>query len=100
MGDWIFELASLAKVTKGRAPIQLVWTRDDDLRGGFYRPMALHHVEAGVVWPGRGAGWGPRSLRPSLFPKNPFWLEFPHNGIAAHTPAALRHSPSPMSRSP
>src|SRR5260370_27916205 len=53
MGDWIFELVSLAKVTNGRTPIQLIWTRDDDLRGGFYRPMALHHVEAGVHSPRR-----------------------------------------------
>jgi isoquinoline 1-oxidoreductase beta subunit len=29
-------------------PVKIVWTREDDVRGGYYRPMFVHHVEVGV----------------------------------------------------
>ena len=29
-------------------PVKLVWTREDDIRGGYYRPMHVHRVEIGV----------------------------------------------------
>jgi isoquinoline 1-oxidoreductase beta subunit len=38
VGDWTVELAQVAKAIKGRAPVHLVWTREDDIKGGFYRP--------------------------------------------------------------
>jgi isoquinoline 1-oxidoreductase beta subunit len=40
LGDWTVELAEVAKAINGRAPVRVVWTREDDLRGGFYGPMA------------------------------------------------------------
>lgn len=57
VGDWTAELASIAKAINGRAPVHLVWTREDDIKGGFYRPMVLHRVKAGVDADGRIAGW-------------------------------------------
>ncbi len=44
------EAASIAKRFKG-TPVKLVWSREDDIRGGYYRPMHVHRVEIGV---GRG----------------------------------------------
>ncbi len=97
MGDWIFELASLAKVTKGRVPIQLVWTRDDDLRGGFYRPMALHHVEAGLDARGRIAGWRHRIVSQSIFTNTPFERVAVKDGIDASSIEGVVDSPYAMS---
>ncbi len=37
VSDYIVEACKIAKVAK--APLKLVWTREDDLRSGFYRPM-------------------------------------------------------------
>jgi len=30
-----------------RSPIKLVWSREDDVHGGYYRPMHVHRVEVG-----------------------------------------------------
>jgi len=57
IGDWTAELAEVAKAINGRAPVHLVWTREDDIKGGFYRPMVLHRVKAGIGADGRIAGW-------------------------------------------
>src|SRR5882724_10513977 len=41
------EAAAIAKRLKG-TPVKLVWTREDDVRGGYYRPMHAHRVEIGI----------------------------------------------------
>lgn len=40
--DYVVEAAQLAKVVK--KPLKVVWTREDDMRGGYYRPMNYHKV--------------------------------------------------------
>jgi len=46
--DYIAEVASIAKATDGRYPVRLIWTREDDITGGRYRPLNLHRIDAGV----------------------------------------------------
>lgn len=46
--DWIAEAAHILKATGERAPIHLVWTREDDMRAGYYRPMVHHRVLVGL----------------------------------------------------
>ena len=41
------EAAAVAKRMRG-VPIKLVWTREDDVQGGYYRPMFAHRFEMGV----------------------------------------------------
>jgi len=67
MGDWIIELASVAKAMNVRAPIQLIWTRDDDLHGGYSRPMALHTVEASLSPNGKITNWRHRVVSQPIF---------------------------------
>jgi isoquinoline 1-oxidoreductase beta subunit len=81
MGDWIVELSEIAKSFKGRAPVQLVWTRDDDIRGGFYRPMVLHHLKAGMDAQGRISGWQHTIVSQSIFMGTPFERMTVKNGI-------------------
>jgi isoquinoline 1-oxidoreductase beta subunit len=42
------EAAAIAKRMHG-VPIKLVWTREDDVQGGYYRPMFAHRVEMGIA---------------------------------------------------
>jgi len=40
-----------------RAPIKLIWTREDDVRGGYYRPLFAHRVEVGIGKDGMPLAW-------------------------------------------
>lgn len=54
--DWVAELAEVLKAIGGRRPVKLMWTREDDLAGGYYRPMFLHRYRIGVDEKGHIAG--------------------------------------------
>lgn len=55
--DFAAELANALKAIDAEAPVKLVWTREDDIRGGSYRPMYVHRLEGAVSDDGRIAGW-------------------------------------------
>ena len=38
------ELAEVAKAIGPSRPVKLVWTREDDIRGGYYRPLFVHRL--------------------------------------------------------
>ena len=46
--DYIVEVVTIAKATGGKYPVKLLWTREDDITGGRYRPVTYHHVSAGL----------------------------------------------------
>jgi isoquinoline 1-oxidoreductase subunit beta len=53
--DYISEVASIAKATGGKYPVRLIWTREDDITGGRYRPLNYHHVTAAIGKDGKVA---------------------------------------------
>jgi isoquinoline 1-oxidoreductase beta subunit len=56
--DYIVEAVSIAKAYGADGtPIKLQWTREDDIRGGLYRPMYFHKLEAGLDDQGHLNGW-------------------------------------------
>ncbi len=62
--DFIVEAALLAKESNGA--VKVVWTRDDDLRHGYYHAVAAEHLEAGLDRNGRVTGWLHRTALPSI----------------------------------
>jgi isoquinoline 1-oxidoreductase beta subunit len=72
VADVAAEAASIAKAISGRAPVKLLWTREDDIRGGRYRPMFLHRVRAGLDAGGRVVAWQQRAVGQSLLKGTPF----------------------------
>ncbi|APE44126.1 twin-arginine translocation pathway signal protein [Sulfitobacter alexandrii] len=50
------ELAEVAKAA-GPGTYKLVWTREDDLHGGYYRPLTVHRMRAGLTEDGTLTGW-------------------------------------------
>ncbi|MCI0687043.1 MAG: molybdopterin-dependent oxidoreductase, partial [Sporichthyaceae bacterium] len=48
------------------APVKTVWTREDDVRGGYYRPAYLHRVRIGLGADGRPVAWLHRIVGPGI----------------------------------
>lgn len=65
--DYVLEAVNIAKAINGRAPVKLVWTREDDMRAGFYRPQYLHRVSAGLDAAGQPIVWHQRIVGQSIF---------------------------------
>jgi len=56
--DVVAETAEIVKASRAlKAPIRNVWAREDDIRGGFYRPMAVNHLEAALGEDGLPKAW-------------------------------------------
>src|SRR5256885_13147096 len=53
--DFVSEAVSVAKAAG--VPVKTVWTREDDIKGGYYRPAFLHRVEAGIDDKGKPVAW-------------------------------------------
>jgi isoquinoline 1-oxidoreductase beta subunit len=65
------EAATIAKKFKG-TPVKLVWSREDDIRGGYYRPMHVHRVEIGVGRDGLPDAWRHVVVGQSILAGTPF----------------------------
>ena len=73
------EAALIAKRLRG-TPVKLVWTREDDVRGGYYRPMHAHRVEIGIGPDGLPAAWHHVVVGQSLLAGTPFAMMI-KNGV-------------------
>ena len=56
-GDYVAEAVMIAKAIDGRAPVKLIWTREDDMAAGRYRPMSYHIMEATLDGDGNISAW-------------------------------------------
>jgi isoquinoline 1-oxidoreductase beta subunit len=68
--DFVVEAAHVAKGLDH--PVKVVWTRDDDIRGGYYRPMAVHRLEGALDTEGKPAAWRQRIVTQSILAGSPF----------------------------
>ena len=79
--DVIVEAVSVAKAIGWRAPVKVQWTREDDMRGGRYRPMYVHALKAGLDADGRLVAWQNRIVGQSIVSNTPFAQGMVKNGI-------------------
>ncbi len=47
MNDYMVQAAAIARAVPG-VPVQLIWSREDDMRRDYYRPGGWHSFEAGI----------------------------------------------------
>jgi len=64
-------------------PVKLVWSREDDLMFGKFRPMTAHHIEAGFDDSGKLVAWHHRIVSES---------------VVAYTAAMAGTRPAPVDR--
>jgi isoquinoline 1-oxidoreductase beta subunit len=78
--DYAIEAALVSKELGG-TPVKVVWTREDDVRHGFYHTVTAERFEAGVDANKKVVAWRHRSASPSILstfapdPKHPFFIE-------------------------
>ena len=51
------EVAEIAKAAGGNGSWKLLWTREDDMIGGYYRPLTVHKMKGGLDEDGNIVGW-------------------------------------------
>jgi len=68
--DFVIEAAEVAKAA-GK-PVKTVWTREDDIRGGYYRPLAVHRLEGAIDEKGAPVAWRQRIVSQSIVAGSPF----------------------------
>jgi len=81
--DYVMEAAQVVKAIGGRAPVKLVWLREDDMRAGYYRPLFHHRLEAALDGEGRLAAWRHRLVGQSILAGSPFERVMVKDGIDA-----------------
>ncbi len=70
--DYVIEAVTIAQAIKGRVPIKLVWTREDDMRAGYYRPVYLHSIRGAVDANGAPSAWHHRVVGQSIMTGSAF----------------------------
>ncbi len=68
--DFVVEAVHVAKAAK--APVKVVWTREDDIRGGWYRPMWHDRFVAGLDASGNPVAWTHTIVGQSIMQGTPF----------------------------
>jgi isoquinoline 1-oxidoreductase beta subunit len=63
--DFVLEAALCSQAMDG-APVKLTWTREDDLRHGYYHTVSVERIEAGLDDKGMPVAWLQRSAAPTI----------------------------------
>jgi isoquinoline 1-oxidoreductase subunit beta len=79
--DFVTEAVHVAKAAK--APVKTVWTREDDIHGGYYRPAYVHRARVGLGRDGLPTAWQHVIVGQSILAGTPFEPMMVKNGIDA-----------------
>lgn len=91
--DYHVEAALAFALNGGQNPVKLVWSREDDLKGGYYRPATAHKVTVGLDDDGRIIGWDHRIAGKPIF-KGSLWEAFMvQNGVDNSSVEGARDTP-------
>jgi isoquinoline 1-oxidoreductase beta subunit len=79
--DVIAEAVSVAKALEWKYPVKVQWTRDNDMRGGRYRPAYVHRITAGLDSNGKLVAWNNHIVGQSILTGTPFEKVLVKNGV-------------------
>ncbi|QYY30890.1 MULTISPECIES: xanthine dehydrogenase family protein molybdopterin-binding subunit [Cupriavidus] len=84
--DYLVEAANVLRtwVANGHTePLKIVWSREDDIRGGYYRPLHVHRARIGLDAQGKVVGWQHTIVGQSILKGTPFEPFMVKNGVDA-----------------
>jgi isoquinoline 1-oxidoreductase beta subunit len=79
--DVIAEATAIARAMNFSAPIKVQWTREEDTRGGRYRPAYVHTLKAGLDDNGNLVAWHNHIVGQSIVAGTPFEGGLVKNGV-------------------
>ncbi|MFZ6680391.1 molybdopterin cofactor-binding domain-containing protein [Undibacterium sp. Tian12W] len=82
--DYVVEACNVAKAAQTAgldAPVRTLWSREDDVKGGYYRPMHLHKAEIGFDAQGNILGWDHVIVGQSIVGGTPFESMMVKDGV-------------------
>lgn len=98
--DYVVEACEIAKAARASgldAPVRTVWSREDDIRGGYYRPMHLHRARIGFDAQGRVLAWDHVIVGQSITSGTLFESMMVKNGVDGTAVEGMREPyPLPM----
>ncbi|MEZ5521329.1 MAG: xanthine dehydrogenase family protein molybdopterin-binding subunit [Dokdonella sp.] len=89
--DFIAEAVQVAKAAN--KPVKIVWTREDDVHGGYYRPMWLSRFSAALGADGKPSAWSHTIVGQSIIAGTPFASMMIKDGIDATSVEGAADSP-------
>jgi isoquinoline 1-oxidoreductase subunit beta len=92
-GEFVAEACEIAKAGRNaglNAPVRMVRTREDDIRGGYYRPMSLHRAEIGFDAAGKVLAWDHRIVGQSIMAGSPMESAMLKDGVDTTTVEGMR----------
>ena len=63
--DFVFEAAECSRAMDG-APVKLTWTREDDIRHGYYHTVSVEKMSGGLGEDGAPVAWLHRTAAPTI----------------------------------
>ncbi|HEY7753155.1 MAG TPA: xanthine dehydrogenase family protein molybdopterin-binding subunit [Steroidobacteraceae bacterium] len=89
--DFVAEAVHVAKAAG--TPVKTVWTREDDTRGGYYRPAYLHRLKVGVGADGLPSAWSHTIVGQSIIAGTPFESAMVKDGVDVTSVEGVADSP-------
>ncbi len=89
--DFVSEAVQVAKAAG--VPVKTVWSREDDVRGGYYRPMYVHKANIGLSANGAPVAWQHVTVGQSIMLGTPFEAFMIKNGVDATSVEGVADSP-------
>ncbi len=71
MSDYVVECLTIARHVGQKRPVKLVWTREDDMTSGWYRPMVHHRMWIECSGDGLPSAWRHHTVSQALVPFGP-----------------------------
>ncbi|WP_264214171.1 xanthine dehydrogenase family protein molybdopterin-binding subunit [Leisingera thetidis] len=91
--DYQVEAALAFALTDRSRPVKLVWSREDDITGGYYRPAVAHRVRVGLDADGSITGWDHRVAAQSIMKGTAFEAFSVHDGVDHSSVEGVADSP-------